>query len=86
MRVRRPWWRTKRSCAAVLTIWLLVAYPLSSGPVVYLVGRGWVSPDTFNAIYLPVTTVADRVGLRSQWDRWEREWFYSGVEDSPLGR
>lgn len=63
--VRRPWWRTKRSWAAALTIWLLVGYPLSSGPVVYLVGRGWLSPDAFNIAYLPVANVVDLVGPRS---------------------
>jgi hypothetical protein len=72
--------------AAALVLWLLVAYPLSAGPVVYLVGRGWVSPDVFNAVYLPVTKSADAIGLRGQWDGWEKAWFYAGAEDSPLGR
>ena len=37
---RRPWWRRKRTWAA-LALWLVVAYPLTAGPVLYGVWRGW---------------------------------------------
>ena len=36
-----PRWRKKR-WAAVIVLWLVVAYPLSLGPAIYLNARGWV--------------------------------------------
>ena len=41
---RRTWWRRTRTWAA-LALWLIVAYPLSSGPFYYCAGRGWVALD-----------------------------------------
>jgi hypothetical protein len=39
---KRPWWRKKR-CLSVAVLWLFVAYPLTAGPYLYCVERGWLS-------------------------------------------
>ncbi len=38
---RKPFWKRKRWIAAAV-LWLVVAYPLSLGPVVHAEVRGWV--------------------------------------------
>ena len=39
---RRPWWKKKR-WATALALWFVVAgYPVSLGPQVYAVRRGWL--------------------------------------------
>lgn len=50
---KRPW-RKKWWQAAALTLWLVAAYPLSAGPAVYAVMRGWLPGQTFQAVYGPV--------------------------------
>jgi hypothetical protein len=54
----RPWWRRKWVWAA-LALWLAVAYPLSLGPVAYLVGRGWITKTQATAVYAPIIYGAD---------------------------
>ena len=47
--------------AAALTLWLLLAYPLSIGPLNYAQGRGWIEPSANAAMqtfYGPLTYVA----------------------------
>jgi hypothetical protein len=42
---RKPFWIRKR-CIAPAVLWLVLAYPLSIGPVVYVAARGWYLPGT----------------------------------------
>lgn len=55
---KHPLWKRKWVWAA-LALWLVVAYPLSLGPVAYMVGRGWVSKTQATAVYAPVIYGAD---------------------------
>ena len=55
---RRPWWRRKRTVAA-LWLWLLVAYPLSVGPVAYTMERGWIAEATAEAYARPIEVADD---------------------------
>ncbi len=48
---RRPWWKKKR-WAAAFALLLVVAYPLSFGPVKYSEVREWL-PAVSHAVYLP---------------------------------
>ena len=38
---RRAWWKRRRWVAAIV-LWLLVAHPLSIGPLSYSDTRGWI--------------------------------------------
>ena len=38
---RRDWWKRKRRWAAV-AVWLIAAYPLSLGPMIWLYDRGYL--------------------------------------------
>ena len=42
-----PWWKSKRTWAAALALWLLVAYPLTTGPMQYAALRDWVPVDVY---------------------------------------
>ena len=52
---RPPWWSKKRWIAVAL-LWLLVWYPLSIGPYIYVKERGWLSGYgyTFGHFWDPV--------------------------------
>lgn len=39
---KRPWWRNKRWWATGF-LWLVIAYPLNLGPLVYAVARAWAN-------------------------------------------
>ena len=45
---------------------MLVAYPLSLGPVLYCVGRGWIRSDTvlFDTVYWPIQQVVNSVPVK----------------------
>jgi len=54
----RPWHRRKGTWAAGILA-MVIAYPLSLGPVWYAIGRGWVTyPDVewYHRPYLAVVT------------------------------
>ncbi len=55
---RRPFWKRKRWIAA-LALWLLVAYPLSVGPIAYAMERGWISQATAEAYAHPIEIADD---------------------------
>lgn len=55
---RLPWWKKKRWGAA-LALWLAVAYPLSLGPIAYMVGRGWLPVAQIQGVYAPLLVAAD---------------------------
>jgi len=65
---RRPWWRRKRTRAAV-AVWLALPglYILSAGPACYAARRGWTTEGRVNAAYHLVFLLADaeehRLGL-----------------------
>lgn len=55
---RKPWWKRKR-WIAVAVPWLVVAYPASVGPLLYIDARGWVSRSLYpviRAAYRPFLT------------------------------
>ena len=54
----RPWWKRKRWAAAAV-MWLVVAYPLSVGPVAYVMERGWISEATAEAYVWPIEVADD---------------------------
>lgn len=74
---RRPWWKRKRWWAAG-ALWLLVAYPLSVGPVVYAVGRGW-APMGLTYFGVPATEAVQPTPLDGPYaaylDWWIRQGF-----------
>jgi hypothetical protein len=47
---RQPLWNRRRLIAAAL-LWIVIAYPLGAGPVVYLNSRHWL-PDEALRWYL----------------------------------
>ena len=68
---RRPWYRKKRWIAA-LAVWLLIAYPVSEGPVRYAEYRGW-NPDM--AVYRPLDAAERWVpGLWTFRWQWKGYW------------
>ena len=55
------WTRARWVCVA--SLWLLLAYPLSVGPLCYAEGRGWLGPAAFGPlaiIYAPVRYAVER--------------------------
>lgn len=46
----RPFYKRKRWIAAGV-LWLVVAYPLSSGPVAYCWDRGWLPNGVYQTLY-----------------------------------
>ena len=71
---RKPFWKRKRWIAAAV-LWLMVAYPLSTGPAAYAIERGWIAPfGRVNAIWLPVMTVCERIGMMPRYIRWCQWW------------
>lgn len=58
-------WRTarerRRNRVLAALAWLLAAYPLSVGPAVYAVERGWVPPVTLTYSYFPIIGLAQVV-------------------------
>lgn len=55
----RPRWKKKRWWAAALAVWLFVAYPLSVGPVAYVMERGWITQATAEAYARPIEAADD---------------------------
>ena len=77
---RRRWWRRKRAWAAVL-LWLAASYPLSLGPALYSLYRGWVSPETFDAAYWPMFWGEPAWGGPVPWwPEWYREEYIGRFE------
>ena len=77
-RPKRPWWRRKRTWAA-LALWLLLTYPLSMGPASYAVRRRWVSIQAYRAVYWPVIETdlrldPDRLNRFARFHRYMRWW------------
>lgn len=62
----RPWWKKKRWRAA-LSLWLAIAYPATMFPAAYCTGRGWISGETYKAVYSPVRDAATWAGLPTRW-------------------
>ncbi len=53
---RKPFWKRKRWIAAA-ALWLVIAYPMSLGPMNYADARGWVPRSLYgvlNAFYSPL--------------------------------
>ncbi len=53
LRPSRTWWKKKR-WAAVLLLWLAVAYPFAVGPVRYALGRHWISYRFYSIMVAPI--------------------------------
>jgi hypothetical protein len=74
---RRAWYSRKRVWAAIVLL-LVIAYPMSAGPVAYLGGRGWLPGYTGKAPWPPgVAFYAPLIlGLRTPpgqiWDEYVR--------------
>lgn len=70
---RRPWWKKKR-WAAILALWLLVAYPASFGPAKYLLFRDFTPARPFASIfyttYAPLWAVTRGTPLEDELDRY----------------
>jgi hypothetical protein len=73
---QRPFWKRKRWIAAAV-LWLVVAYPVSMGPLVYADVMGLVPEEAslFYAAYIPVFWIAEltgcEAGLQAYVDWWE---------------
>ena len=72
---RRPWWKKKRTWAAV-TLWLVVAYPLSAGPAQLAVARGWVSVREYLAFYAPLGPAVRATDAGNRWFTAYGEWWW----------
>ena len=72
---RRAFWKKKRWYAVGLLL-LLIAYPLSVAPMIYCLGRGWISPSavTSNTFYKPLFMAVDAASA-SEWSFEERPWW-----------
>lgn len=55
---RRAWWTRKRWWGA-LALWVMVAYPLSVGPLKYVNHRGWLVGRYWHFFYAPLGPVFD---------------------------
>ena len=80
----RPWWKRKRLVGAV-ALWLLATYPFSSGPMIYGVARGWVSPGVFAVAYAPLLTIAEAErpnGLVLRWRDYNGAAWTAGLRDA----
>ena len=71
--LRCPFWKKKRWWAALL-LWLLILYPLSSGPLTYAAARGLLPGSIVRAAVLPLhlacrlsPAVNDLFGLYTPW-------------------
>ena len=56
---KRPWWKKKRSAAALAT-WLVLAYPLSLPPLVWVGRHRWCPNEVCEALdwaYVPLERV-----------------------------
>jgi len=54
-------------CFLVFFLLLLIAYPLSYGPYIWLIINGYISPFTeFNSVYIPLRVVVND-GLAPLW-------------------
>lgn len=60
-RPEKPWWR-KRRWRLVIAAWLLLPflYFASGGPAMYMIERGWLSPEAAATFYRPVHPVFRR--------------------------
>ena len=55
---RRPFYRRERWLAAGM-LWIAAAYPLSVGPVAYVMQRGWITQATAEAYVWPIEAADD---------------------------
>lgn len=53
-----PFWKHKRWIAAGV-LWLVVAYPISVGPIAYAVERGWILQSTAETYVKPIEAADD---------------------------
>ena len=53
---RRPWWKKKRTWAAI-ALWVVAGYPLLLGPLTYVHFRGWVPAGTVLVAHEPVRVI-----------------------------
>jgi hypothetical protein len=82
----------KRQLAGVVLV-LLIAYPFSSGPFSYAVGRGWASHLVTPAevFYAPAGFVLRLIpgknggSLAQDWHRWNYECTVGGIRDAQRG-
>jgi hypothetical protein len=71
---RKPFWKRKRWMAAA-ALWLLLAYPLSCGPLNYAAQRGWLPDWSYpvtDVLYAPLNQlnarhswIAERAGFHA---------------------
>jgi hypothetical protein len=60
----------RRNRVLFAVLWFATAYPLSAGPVVYAVERGWLPPAAATGLYAPLIglgTVVRPVGEAVEW-------------------
>ena len=69
----RPFYKRKRWIAAGL-IWLVLAYPLSSGPAAYAIRLGWIDPTggvvAFWSPQAPACYWTGGIDHYADWSRW----------------
>ena len=78
---KRTWWRKKR-WRVVIAAWLLlpVAFPLSIGPALYCLHRGWIPGEGFDpsrriiAFYRPVDSAVLGTPFAKPFNRWQVWW------------
>lgn len=58
-----PWWKKKRWWAVVL-LWLVVAYPMATGPSQFAADRGLISYELNTAIFRPAFNALQATPLR----------------------
>lgn len=66
----------RRAAWIALAASLLAAYPLSSGPLAYAYGRGWLGTrvwDATDTLYAPAYLALDAVDFRKEWQRYNLE-------------
>ena len=70
---RRPWWKKKRTWAA-MSLWLVAVYPYTVGPVQYAAQRDWLSPwawDVVRVVYAPIDPLWATFPRLARWSGYE---------------
>jgi hypothetical protein len=73
----RPWYKRKRTGAA-LALWLLIAYPLSIGPLFYVAGRGWLPNQAAIVASGPAWTASHWMPEGKRWRLWAEKFYFLG--------
>ena len=77
---KQPWWRKKRWWAAGL-IWLVVAYAVGYGPLVYAVSRQWLTSPVAAALFIPAELVSRGTGYEDAMRSYARWWMVKALQD-----